>query len=186
MISSRARLSSKKAQKSFYQRYLQDDSESNNSSDEDSLQQLINEEVDAIRKRRASKRRKRRSIFRQPNGLWCDDTEAFVRPDPKTCTWYKLYVASDSFGRIPRLMRKFCKWFRMSRQQFMELVELGQSENWFPSAEKKDCTGRIGHPLELMLLGSLCYLGRGFTFDDLEESTFVSESSHRKFFHEFH
>jgi hypothetical protein len=37
-----------------------------------------------------------------------------------------------------------------------------------------------------MLLGSLCYLGRGFTFDDLEESTFVSESSHRKFFHEFH
>ena len=186
MISSRARLSSKKAQKSFYQRYLQDDSESNNSSDEDSLQQLINEEVDAIRKRRASKQRKYRSIFRQPNGLWCDDAEAFAPSDPKTCTWYKLYIASDSFGRIPRLMRKFCKRFRMPRQQFMELVELARSENWSPSAEKKDCTGQIGHPLELMLLGSLCYLGRGFTFDDLEESTFVSESSHRKFFHEFH
>ncbi len=58
-----------------------------------------------------------------------------------------------------------------------------QDKNWFPNAEK-NCTGRMGHPLELMVLDSLRYLGRGFIFDDLEEATFISESSHR-FFHEF-
>jgi hypothetical protein len=30
-------------------------------------------------------------------------------------------------------------------------------------------------PIELLLLGSLRYLGRGWTFDDLEESIFLLE-----------
>jgi hypothetical protein len=39
--------------------------------------------------------------------------------------------------------------------------------------------------IRAMVLGSLRYLGRGFKFDDLEEATFISESSHRFFVHEF-
>jgi hypothetical protein len=38
-------------------------------------------------------------------------------------------------------------------------------------------------PIELLLLGTLRYLGRGWTFDDLEESTFISRDVHRCFFH---
>ena len=41
------------------------------------------------------------------------------------------------------------------------------------------------HPIELLLLGSLRYLGRGWTFDDLEECTGISEETHRVFFHAF-
>ena len=39
--------------------------------------------------------------------------------------------------------------------------------------------------MELLVLGSLRYLGRGWTFDDLEEATGISEESHRVFFHRF-
>jgi hypothetical protein len=40
-------------------------------------------------------------------------------------------------------------------------------------------------PVELLLLGSLRYLGRGWTFDDMEELTAISISVHCKFFHAF-
>jgi hypothetical protein len=40
-------------------------------------------------------------------------------------------------------------------------------------------------PLQLLVMGSLWYLGRGLTFDDLEEATYISESSHHFFFHGF-
>jgi hypothetical protein len=36
-----------------------------------------------------------------------------------------------------------------------------------------------------MVLGSLWYIGCGWTFDDLEEATAVSEETHRAFFHAF-
>lgn len=48
------------------------------------------------------------------------------------------------------------------------------------SANKKRCS-----PIELLVLGALRYLGRGWTFDDLEESTAVSRDVHRCFFHKF-
>jgi hypothetical protein len=40
-------------------------------------------------------------------------------------------------------------------------------------------------PLELLLLGALQYLGRGFTFDDVEDDTFISVDVHCCFFHSF-
>jgi hypothetical protein len=36
-----------------------------------------------------------------------------------------------------------------------------------------------------LILGALRYLGRGWTFDDCEESTAIGEETHRVFFHEF-
>ena len=49
--------------------------------------------------------------------------------------------------------------------------------------ERKDCTGRDASPLELLLLGTLRYLGRGWTLDDVEEATGISEETHRRFLH---
>jgi hypothetical protein len=40
-------------------------------------------------------------------------------------------------------------------------------------------------PKELLLLGSLRYLGRGWAFDNLEESAFIARDVHRVFFHKF-
>jgi hypothetical protein len=39
-------------------------------------------------------------------------------------------------------------------------------------------------PSELLVLGSLQNLGRGWTFND-EESTFIDKEVHRVFFHKF-
>ena len=33
-------------------------------------------------------------------------------------------------------------------------------------------------PVELLILGLLCYLGRGWTFDDCEESTAIDSDVH--------
>jgi len=48
-----------------------------------------------------------------------------------------------------------------------------------------DGSGVPASPIGLLLLGALRYLGRGLTFDDLEEYTAISEETHRQFFHKF-
>jgi hypothetical protein len=50
---------------------------------------------------------------------------------------------------------------------------------------KADFFGVRASPLELLLLGTLRYLGRGLTFDDIEEGTLISDECHRQFFHLF-
>ncbi len=37
-------------------------------------------------------------------------------------------------------------------------------------------------PVDLLVLGSLCYLGRGWTFDDSEELTAIDKDVHCFFF----
>jgi hypothetical protein len=73
----------------------------------------------------------------------------------------------------------------MPWETYKEFVTLIRTEEWFPHAEKFDACGRLGVPLDILVLGSLRYLGRGWTFDDIEESTSVSAETHRLFLHEF-
>ena len=54
---------------------------------------------------------------------------------------------------------------------------------WNPKHEI--CSKREKSPISLLLLGTLRYLGRGWTFDDLEETTGISEEVHCNFFHVF-
>mmetsp|Transcript_13561 Transcript_13561/g.21152 ORF Transcript_13561/g.21152 Transcript_13561/m.21152 type:complete len:162 (-) Transcript_13561:173-658(-) len=64
------------------------------------------------------------------------------------------------------------------------LAEVRQSElfhRW--DAGHSDAIGRTPMPLELLLLGTLRYLGRSWTLDDLEEATTISEETHRHFLH---
>ena len=53
---------------------------------------------------------------------------------------------------------------------------------WFPSYQKKNALGDIEVPLDLLVLGSLRYLGRGWTFDDLEDATGIIEEVPSTFF----
>ena len=39
--------------------------------------------------------------------------------------------------------------------------------------------------LGLLLLGTLCYIGRSFTFDDIEEANATSREDNRSFFDQF-
>lgn len=111
------------------------------------------------------------------------ETGEVQKLDPRKSTWWVLYVANSP--TTERQQQKFRRRARMSHQQYLELLATAREENWFPDAGKADATGKEGAPLELLILGALRYIGRGWTFDDLEEATAISEERHRRFFHEF-
>jgi hypothetical protein len=73
----------------------------------------------------------------------------------------------------------------MPFQECKRFLALAVEENWFPGVGKPDAAGKLGAPLELLILGALRYLGRGWTFDDLQEATLISQERYRKFFHDF-
>ena len=104
---------------------------------------------------------------------------------PTQSMWYILYVGGAANVECKRFQNKFRRRFRMPYATFLELVSDAKAGNWFPSWMGCNCAGKQSSPIELMILGSLRYLGRGWTFDDLEEATAVGEETHRRFFHQF-
>ena len=107
----------------------------------------------------------------------------YEREDPKTSTWFKYYIGRPVTSK--KALRKFRRRFRLPYAAFIRLVRDARENKWFPKTERCDAIGRPGAPLELLILGALRYLGRGWTFDDIEESTGVSEEVHRTFFYDF-
>lgn len=101
---------------------------------------------------------------------------------PEETVWYKLYVAGP-MSEDDEWNKKFRKRFRLPYQCFLDLVDEAAENKWFPRWAKAS-EPKKSSPLELMILGALRYLGRGWTFDDLEESTAISREVHRVFFHE--
>ena len=105
--------------------------------------------------------------------------------DALNSEWYRRYVSEAQSPRNKKHLSKFRRRFRMPYINFVNLVKEARDGNWFPSYEKCNALGQKGIPLEILILGSLRYLGRGWTFDDISESTGVSEESHRLFFTTF-
>lgn len=122
---------------------------------------------------------------RGPKGDWNNDTQQYELVDPTKSYWYKHYVASEECHTIPREAKKFRRRFRMPWSSYRAIIQEARAKSWFPHCEKPDALGKVGAPLDLLVLGSLRYLGRGWTFDDLEEATGISQETHRKFFHAF-
>lgn len=102
---------------------------------------------------------------------------------PEDSNWYNMYVVSSP--QTDAQHKKFRRRFRMPYQSYLNFLEDARTENWFPKTGKPDATGKPGAPLELLVLGALRFIGRGWTFDDLEEATAISEERHRRFLHEF-
>jgi hypothetical protein len=84
------------------------------------------------------------------------------------------------------MAKKFCLRFWIPFPSYLELVEQIKTDDrldrWcrFKEFEQTTCS-----PIGLLVLGSLCYLGRGWRFDDIEENTAISQEVHRTFFHIF-
>ena len=95
-------------------------------------------------------------------------------------TWHTLYV--DSPPTSNRRKKAFRKRFRLPYDVYLNMVHDIKSHDLFSRWTHNDCIGVEPSDIRLLLLGTLRYLGRALTFDDLEEYTFISAEVHRQFF----
>ena len=127
----------------------------------------------------AKKRKSTRLLYarRRENG----ELEA-IPPDESG--WYQVYTTCPMLDN-PKFHHNFRRRFITPYLQYLQLVEEAVANVWFPRWTKPSgCCGTPPSPLELLILGSLRYLGRGYTFDDCEESTAIDAEVHRVFFHQ--
>ena len=126
------------------------------------------------------KRRKKKGVMARKN----EDGELEVIT-PQQSSWYQMYVNNVVIEEEMHYQNKFRTRFRLPYPNYLELVEDCKKAEHFERWQAVDATGKAASPIELLVLGALRYLGRGWTFDDLEESTAVSQDVHRVFFHVF-
>lgn len=130
--------------------------------------------------------------------FFADPTTGILRPmTPKLSAWWINYI-QDPAPQSPQWSKLFRSRFRLPYKSFKNLLQLLNDEGgelfarWTTTmAPSGDGRRRRGgpiskiSPIELLLLGSLRFLGRGWTFDDLQEATFIHQEVHRVFFHKF-
>lgn len=80
---------------------------------------------------------------------------------------------------------KFRVRFRLPYPNYLELIEWIRNDPRFSRWCNVKKNKKKSSPIELLVLGALRYLGRGWTFDDIEEQTAISQEVHRIFFHRF-
>ena len=163
-------------------RKLMDDSSSSSSSSEDGMgtDELETQESTYRNKGYRPRSEKRASwpCKRGPNG-------ELVPLQPKESIWWTHYVENPPLDS-QRFRRTFRHRFRLPYESFVALASMIVAETThFEKWEKKDAVGRDASPIELLLLGTLRYLGRGAKLDDMEENTAISAETHRLFLHAF-
>jgi hypothetical protein len=87
---------------------------------------------------------------------------------PTLSTWYLMYVQGPALHK-KTFHTTFRNRFRMPYQQYLNLVDECMVSSYF-----KRWSSDKSSPMELLILACLRYLGRGWTFDDLQESTGIS------------
>jgi hypothetical protein len=70
--------------------------------------------------------------------------------------------------------------YRLPYKQYLDLAQQVQSHELFDSWCGSKSNNKKVSPVKLLVLGSLRYLGRGWTFDDIEESTAIDNEVHRQ------
>ena len=112
-------------------------------------------------------------IFRDP----ADDNSRSY--GPRDTEWYRQYVLYPDVDNL-KFCRKFWRCFRCSYLSFQKQLKEVKDSNLFQawSTGARDAAGKQSSPIELLVLGALRYLGRGWCFDDLEEETCINEETH--------
>ena len=142
------------------------------------LDAIAEEEAASKKKKRKKPQKRRQRRYRCP----IDGTLKIYGPE--NTPWFDDYVLNPELDN-DRFCEKFRWRFRMSYESFQKQLEEVKNHPLFKkwSDTATDCTGKKSSPIELLLLGVLRYLGRGWTLDDLEEATAISKESHRRFLH---
>ena len=117
------------------------------------------------------RREKRNLIYMNDNGEW-------EKLTPRKTFWCMYYLNSFP-ARDVFFVKKFRSRFRIPYDNFKELLSEIKKHPLFKRWQHK----RVDTPviIRLLLLRALGYLGRGWTFDDFEESTAISKYVHREF-----
>ena len=121
---------------------------------------------------------------RAPRCVWGrldEDGNKCPIPPEKSC-WFTMYVDNELLITDKKMKEKFRRRFRLPYVSFLDLVEQCKSHEMFHRWCGKNNNNKRSSPIELLLLGSLRYLGRGWTFDDIEEATAISRYVHVAFF----
>ena len=98
---------------------------------------------------------------------------------PKDTLWYLLYINTPP--RNKRLAKQFRLRFRMPYESFVTLSEDIYEHEIFNQWTRVDATGAEPSNIKLLLLGSLRYIGRAWTIDDIEEANGISSETNRQF-----
>jgi hypothetical protein len=127
---------------------------------------------------------------------WYTDpiTRARRKKTPKMSAWWEDYIDDPQPGN-QHCAKEFRQNFRLPYASYVKILDMissDQSEglfdrwkmnsNCYESENKKN---KKVSPIELLLLSLLCYLGRGWTFDNMRDVAYISRDVHRKFIHEF-
>jgi len=133
---------------------------------------------------------------RKPKGIvhYKDpETDELKVLPPTMSLWYHHYCKGKDHGMELMLSfeDKFRLRFRLPYNCYLELLDMCNEEassggfmsRWRPGS--KSATNKPAAPMSLLLLCALRYLGRGWTLDDLEESTAISKEVIRKYIHAF-
>ena len=125
-----------------------------------------------------------RTCFRKSLNLCRADDGTLKHIGARESAWYVTYIEAPDLDD-EKFGTKFRRRFRCSYTSFQLLLGMVKQCPIFERWTRNDAVGRLPSPVELLLLGVLRYLGRGWTFDDLEETTCIGEETHRQFFHLF-
>ena len=112
-----------------------------------------------------------------------DDDGSLRELLPTDTIWYLLYVKEPP--QHERLLKTFRNRFRLPYSSFVELSDEIYENEMFSRWRCSDCTGDKPSNIKLLLLGSLRYLGRSWTFDDVHEANGISREVNRNFFETF-
>merc|ERR1711998_152345 len=122
-------------------------------------------------------RPKRRKTHDQ---TWRDEHEIL---DLRDSVWWRFIQRPRVRDPTTREGRLFRRRFRVPYWYFQRLCSMFRDNGW--GAGDMDVCGRQSQPLELKILAALRVLGRGECFDTCSELSNISESTLRRFFHDF-
>ena len=123
------------------------------------------------------KKRKWRSVKKRLFWIRGEDDNLRVMT-PKDTVLFKLYIEPPILGTV-------INRFRLCHQSFLDLLDEIQQHKLFERWNNPDSVGYPPSSVALLLLGTLRYLGRAWTFDDIEEATAISREVMNVFFHTF-
>lgn len=158
--------------------------------DEDDLEAEEDFTAEQKKRKRPYQSRSKKAVVQYKN-----DTGVLLPLPPTMSLWYSLYCQEGCKELTPRFEVKFRRRFRLPYDSYIMLLEqikedsllpVSRFKRWRPGSYSIGPSGKqSAAPLDLLLLTSLRYLGRGWTFDDLEEVTAISEEVIRVFYHRF-